>query len=105
MLNPYHIILQINNNKADIVVTEESIKVPTHTYSYVNEFRMYINLFLDFFMGLGFGKEIMSSKELREELERLNSRVIDKAFREYRGPKLNIYGNDKKIYQYKLPLQ
>lgn len=105
VLNPYHIILQVNNNKADIVVTEESIKVPTHTYSYVNEFRMYINLFLDFFMGFGFGKEIMSSKELREELERLNSRVIDKAFREYRGPKLNIYGNDKKIYQYKLPLQ
>ena len=105
VLNPYHIILQVNNNKADIVVTEESIKKPLNTYDYVKEFRMYINLFLDFFMGLGFGKEIMSSKELREELERLNSRVIDKEFREYRGPKLNIYGNDKKIYQYKLPLQ
>ena len=97
-------MLQIKENRADLVVTEESIKVPTHTYSYVNEFKNAINIFLDFFMGFGFGKEIMYSNKLKEELEKLNSRVIDKSIREYRGPELNIYGNDKKIYQYKLPL-
>lgn len=104
MINPYYIMLQIKENRADLVVTEESIKLPTHTYSYVNEFRNAINIFLDFFMGFGFGKEIMYSNKLKEELEKLNSRVIDKSIREYRGPELNIYGNDKKIYQYKLPL-
>ena len=104
MINPYYIMLQIKENRADLVVTEESIKVPTHTYSYVNEFKNAINIFLDFFMGFGFGKEIMYSNKLKEELEKLNSRVIDKSIREYRGPELNIYGNDKKIYQYKLPL-
>ena len=97
-INPYLFMIKSNN---ELVITKDSIS----PFSDDGTYRLYINIFLDHFMCLNFGRNIKNNEVLKEELERLNQKVIEMGQREYISPNFNLYSSDKVLNYYKLNIK
>ena len=71
--------------------------------------KYFINHFLDHFIGWNFGVSVNRNEKLRNELESLNEKVIDKGIRKYAGAGFEVYGVDSEAYNglqhYSLPIE
>lgn len=90
VLDPYSFIIELTelpkktyNGKAKLLMTEAAIKNEVLNENTFEEATIYfINMFLDNFMCYNFGKAINRNKELEEELNKLNEKVIELNLRE-----------------------
>ena len=101
--NPYHIV-------ADLVITDKSIlNERLNSENYLEAKMYFINRFLDHFIGWNFGLSVNRNSELKEELEELNSLVIDMGLRKDAGPGYEVYGVIDQVYKglqhYQLPTE
>lgn len=100
-INPYSFMIKKSRSNNDLVITRDSIK----PFSDDETYKLYINLFLDHFMCLNFGRNIKNNELLKEELEKLNKKVIERGLREYISPNFNLYSSDKVLNYYKLNIE
>ena len=117
VLDPYCFMLKFDDeikvnyhSKVSLVITEKAIVNPRLTDDNFKEATIYyINHFLDHFIGWNFGVPVNRSKVLKEELESLNSLVIDMGLRRDAGPGFEVYGTEDKVQHglqhYKLPVE
>ena len=117
VIDPYYFMLKLDDEikenydgSATLVITEKAIRNQKLNKENFDEATKYfINRFLDHFISWNFGVSINRNKTLKNELERLNEKVIDRGIREYAGSGLEVYGTEDEVYDglqhYKLPLE
>lgn len=100
-INPYGFILKLEDEikkdykgNASLVLTDMAL--PKNNSENRKKF---INIFIDHFIGWNFGVSVNRNEELRNELIKLNTRVIDKGLREDAGPGYGVYGIEREIYK------
>lgn len=117
VLDPYCFMLKLNdevkenyNGTATLVITEKAImnkKLNERNFDKANKY--FINRFLDHFIGWNFGVSVNRNKTLKNELEKLNQKVMDKGIREYAGMGIEVYGSEKAplmgLQHYHLPTE
>lgn len=102
VIDPYSFMLKLNDEiiedykgAASLVITEKAIiNRKLNERNFDNAQKYFINHFLDHFIGWNFGVSVNRCETLRNELEQLNEKVIDKGIREYAGPGFEVYGYD-----------
>lgn len=108
-IDPYSFMLELEDEimtnyfgKAKLFITEKAI-------SNNNDYKYFINVFLDHFMGWNFGVSINRNKELKEKIEELNNKAIDLGIREEVGPHYEVFGDQFEefsgIQHYYLPIK
>ena len=108
-LNPYGFMLKLEDEitrdykgKASLVLTDK-VLVKNNSENR----NKCINDFLDHFIGWNFGLSVNRNEELKEELIKLNNKVIEKGIREDAGPGYGVYGTETEVYNglqhYSLP--
>lgn len=103
VLDPYYFMLKLDDEikekyqgKATLVITEKVVRNQVlNEKNYNVAVKYYINQFLDHFIGWNFGVSVNRNEILKNELEALNEKVINKGIREYAGPGFEVYGLDK----------
>lgn len=101
VLNPYRFMLKLEDDyedsykgKASLILTDKAIISKKSSEAR----KFFINRYLDHFIGWNFGVSVNRSDELRNELEKLNNKVIDLGLREDAGPGFEVYGSDDEVY-------
>ena len=107
VIDPYFFMLKLEGDikenykgKATLVITEKAIrnhKLNKENFTEANKY--FINRFLDHFIGWNFGVSVNRNEILKNELELLNIKVIEKGIREDAGSGFEVYGTDKEVYQ------
>ena len=100
VLNPYYFMLKLTDDihsnyrgEAKLFITDKVVMNPTLNDNNKDEAnRYFVNKFLDHFMGWNFGVSINRNELLKEELEKLNNKVINMGLREYAGTGLDVIG-------------
>ena len=103
ILSPYNFMLELEGEvkanytgRAKLLLSEKSIVNDTISIEKEDSARIYyINRYLDHFIGWNFGSLIKKNKELRDALEELNEKLINKKLRVYAGNGYEVYGNDE----------
>ncbi len=117
VLNPYCFMLELTDKvckdyqgKANLIITNKAIinpKLNVHNFAEANKY--FINQFLDHFIGWNFGVSVNRSEILKQELEELNSKVINMGIREYAGTGFEVYGTTDEVknglQHYELPTE
>ena len=117
VLDPFYFMLELTDEicndyhgSANLVITEKAIrnqKLNEQNFDEANKY--FINHFLDHFIGWNFGLSVNRNKLLRNELKKLNDKVIDMGIREYAGSGYEVYGVEDEEYNglqhYKLPVK
>lgn len=106
VLDPYYFMLRLEEEvkpsykgRASLVVTEKAIRNQKLNKDNFDEATAYfINHFLDHFIGWNFGVSVNRNETLRNELEALNNKVIEKGIRKYAGSGFEVYGIDSEAY-------
>lgn len=106
VIDPYYFMLRLDDEvkenykgKATLTITEKAIrnqKLNKENFDEANKY--FINRFLDHFIGWNFGVSVNRNETLRNELELLNQKVIEKGIRKYAGPGFEVYGTDRESY-------
>lgn len=106
VIDPYYFLLRLDDEikenykgKATLIITEKAIrnqKLNKENFEEANQY--FINRFLDHFIGWNFGVSVNRNETLRNELELLNQKVIEKGIRKYAGPGFEVHGTDKESY-------
>lgn len=105
IINPYSFMLELTGNinrvyhgPANLVITNKTIKNSLiHEDHFDDARKFFINIFLDHFIGWNFGVSVNRNKKLKEELEKLNDKVIELGIREDAGPGFEVYGTVDKV--------
>lgn len=117
VLDPYYFMLKLDSDikenykgNASLVITEKAIRnQKLNDQNFDEATKYFINHFLDHFIGWNFGVSVNRNETLRNELESLNEKVIDKGIRKYAGTGLEVYGVDGEVYNglqhYYLPVE
>ncbi len=106
VIDPYYFMLRLDDEvkenykgKATLTITEKAIrnqKLNKENFDEANKY--FINRFLDHFIGWNFGVSVNRNETLRNELELLNQKVIEKGIRKYASPGFEVYGTDREAY-------
>lgn len=116
VLDPYYFMLKLNGKvkknyrgNAKLVITEKAIRnQKLNDENYEEAMKYFINHFLDHFIGWNFGVSINRNETLKNELEKLNNKVIDRGLREYINGGFEVKGVENENYHglqhYYLPL-
>lgn len=98
--NPFCFMLKLEDEieenyqgKASLVLTDQAIVKPNNS-----NMEYFINRFLDHFIGWNFGLSVNRNEELKNELIKLNTKVIDKGLRKDAGPGYGVYGTEFEVY-------
>ena len=117
ILNPFNFMLELTDEiredyhgNANLVITEKAIRnQKINEEDFDDATKYFINRFLDHFIGWNFGVSVNRNEVLKNELEKLNEKVIDMGIREWAGPGFEVYGVDDKEYNglqhYNLPVE
>lgn len=117
VIDPYYFMLKLNGEikenyrgNATLVITEKAIRnQKLNEQNFDEATKYFINHFLDHFIGWNFGVSVNRNETLRNELESLNEKVIDKGIREYAGSGFEVYGVESEAYHglqhYSLPVE
>lgn len=117
VLDPYYFMLKLDGEikenykgNASLVITEKAIRnQKLNKQNFDDATKYFINHFLDHFIGWNFGVSVNKNETLRNELESLNEKVIDKGIREFSGTGYEVYGDDSEAYNglqhYYLPVE
>lgn len=117
ILDPYYFMLELTDEVckdyhrgASLVITEKAIRnqvINKNNFDEANKY--FINHFLDHFIGWNFGLSVNRNETLRNELEKLNEKVINMGIREWAGPGHEVYGTESVehngLQHYKLPTE
>jgi hypothetical protein len=117
VLDPYYFMLELSNRvapnyrgRAKLVATEKAIMNPKlSTFNFDRANTYFINQFLDHFIGWNFGLSVNRNEKLKEELNKLNEKVIKMKLRESAGLGFEVFGTDTEaingIQHYYLPTE
>lgn len=106
VIDPYYFMLKLNDEvkenyegSATLVITDKAIRNQKLNEKNFDEATKYfINDFLDHFIGWNFGVSVNRNKVLKQELLKLNDKVIEMGIREYAGPGFEVRGVDDEVY-------
>ena len=114
VMDPYFFMLELKDEpvkdyhgSAELIITDKAIrnqKLDESNFYEAN--KHFINEFLDHFIGWNFGVSVNRSAVLKQELEELNTKVIEMGIREASVSGLDVYGSTEAIgglQHYKLP--
>ena len=117
VIDPYYFMLELSSRlapnyrgKAKLVATEKAIMNPKlSTFNFDRANTYFINQFLDHFIGWNFGLSVNRNEKLKEELNKLNEKVIKMKLRESAGSGFEVFGTDTEaingIQHYYLPTE
>ena len=102
ILSPYNFMLELEDEikpnyvgRAKLLLSDKTIINDTISIEKEDAARIYfINRFLDHFMGRNFGLSITKNKELKNALDELNEKLINKKLRVYAGNGYDVFGRD-----------
>lgn len=116
VIDPYYFMLKLSDKikknyrgNAKLVITEKAVRnQKLNEENYEEAMKYFLNRFLDHFIGWNFGVSVNRNETLRNELEKLNNKVIDKGLRQYIYWGFEVRGTETENYHglqhYYLPL-
>lgn len=114
VIDPYFFMLELKDEpvkdyhgQAELIITDKAVKNQKLNERNFNEAnKHFINQFLDHFVGWNFGVSVNRCPVLRQELEELNTKVIEMGIREEAESGFEVYGSTEAtggLQHYKLP--
>ncbi len=108
IINPYDFMLELDgtveeayHGSAKLVITDKTIKNADVDPEHFDDARVYfINTFLDHFIGWNFGLSVNRNDRLKDELDKLNKKVIKLGIREEAGPGFEVFTSGEGVENY-----